>query len=127
MMRTTTILLCILVAGAAAGRYRAETAVREAHDDLHRIKIEQVEEAKAGKMLRAEVAYLENPERLAKIARAKTDLRPTERGQSLSKAEFAVAMGIETPNLSPMRSQPSEVIANAIAMAQLGGQSSDVE
>lgn len=122
MIRITTILLCFLVAVSAAGRYQAETAVREARGELRQVKAEQTEELRAIKMLRAEVAFLENPDRLAKIAAAKTDLRPTTNEQSLSTREFAVAMGVNATSHQSDVLQPSEFIANAIAMAQLGTQ-----
>jgi len=120
MIRITTIFLCMLLAAAAAGRYRAEVSVKEARSELKRLEISKWEELRSIQMLRAEVAYLENPDRLSKIAEAKTELRPSSREQLLTARQFVVIMngaegetGVET---TPV---PADVITNAIAMAQL--------
>ena len=77
MIRISTIFLCLLLAAAAAGRYQAEVAVREARSELRNLEEQKAKELRAIQMLRAEVAYLESPDRLAKIARSETELRPT--------------------------------------------------
>ncbi len=120
MIRITTIFLCLLLAAAAAGRYRAEVSVRETRMELEKLETSKLEEIRSIQMLRAEVAYLENPERLAKIAKAKTDLRPSERAQTLTAQEFAAAFGDETalPDEKPAVPQ-NDVILHALAMAQL--------
>ena len=119
MIRITTIFLCILLGASAAGRYRAEHSVREARTELDQLEIVKHEELRSIQMLRAEVAYLENPERLAKLAVAKTDLRPSNREQIFDEREFAIAMGLEAEDTPPDYSAPSQTIANAIAMAQV--------
>lgn len=120
MIRITTIFLCILLAAAAAGRYRAEVSVRETRQELKRIEAEKAEELRSIQMLRAEVAYLENPERLAKIAAAKTDLRPSAQGQTLTAQQFAAAFDRgELLSDEEITAPKSDVILNAIAMAQL--------
>ena len=121
MIRITTIFLCLLLAAAAAGRYRAEVSVREARKELQRLEAGKLEEARAIKLLRAEVAYLENPTRLEKIASNKTALRPSEQSQIQSSRDFALAFGaIEEPAEGDAPVQ-NDVISNAIAMAQLAG------
>lgn len=120
MIRITTIFLCILLAAAAAGRYRAEVSVRETRQELQRIEAEKAEELRSIQMLRAEVAYLENPERLAKIAAAKTDLRPSAQGQTFTAQQFAAAFDRgELLSDEEITAPKSDVILNAIAMAQL--------
>jgi hypothetical protein len=84
--------------------------------ELEKIEIGKSEELRVIQTLRAEIAYLENPARLADIAQSKTDLRPSTPRQILSAREFAAVYGDEpeTPeNLAP----PSNVIFNAMAMA----------
>lgn len=122
MFRITTIFLCVLFLAAVAGRYSAEESVRAAQEELERLEAEHIEEARQVQMLRAEIAYLEGPERLAKVARAATDLRPPEASEMLNARQFKSAMAgeviddaVDTPLLN------DSVIANAIAMAQLGG------
>jgi len=120
MIRITTIFLCLLLAAAAAGRYRAEVSVKETRSELKRLEISKVEEQRTIQILRADVAYLENPQRLSEIANTKTDLRPSERGQVLTAQEFAVLMnGEEFDEEVDPDFTPSDVITNAIAMAQI--------
>lgn len=117
MIRITTIFLCLLLAAAAAGRYRAEESVRRTRAEIEKLETSRLEELRAIQTLRAETAYLENPERLAKIAEERTDLRPSARDQMLSPRQFAAAVGNED---APQEDAPlpSGVIANAIAMAE---------
>ena len=122
MIRISTIFLCILLAAAAVGRYRAEAAVKEVRQELERLEIEEVEQRRAIQMLRAEIAYLENPERLARIAAAKTDLRPSQGVQTLDAGQFAAAFDAEGAPPEPDAQDPAgrDVILHALAMSQLG-------
>lgn len=117
MIRITTIFLCVLLAAAAFGRYRAEVSVRELRKDIERIETSQAEETRAVQMLRAEIAYLENPDRLAKIAGVKTDLRPSSSGQIVTAREFAAMMGDEEYIAEEAPAPEGDVIRNALAMA----------
>jgi cell division protein FtsL len=119
MFRITTIFLCILLAAAAVGRYRAEQSVQKTRMELERLETARLDEVQQIQLLRAEVAYLENPERLAKIARAKTDLRPSEPVQMVSVQQFSLAMTGEDGPQIDNGAAPSEIITNAIAMVQL--------
>ena len=118
MIRFSTIFLCLLLASAAAGRYKAEVSVRDARAEMTRLEREAAQETRAIQVLRAEVAYLENPDRLAKIARSKTDLRPTKQEQSLSARQFASLLG-EFDDEEEYFPADNDLITNAIAMAQL--------
>ena len=118
MIRITTIFLCLLLAAAAAGRYRAEVSVRETRMELRELETSKLEEQRSIQMLRAEVAYLESPERLAKIARAKTDLRPSDQDQTQSAREFAANFGAdETLSEEEPAAPESDVILHALAMS----------
>ena len=120
MIRITTIFLCVLLAAAAFGRYRAEVSVRELREDIEKIETSQVEELRAIQMLRAEIAYLENPDRLAKVAASKTDLRPSSGEQLVNAREFAELLGAEIETVEDVApAEPSDVILHALAMAQL--------
>lgn len=128
MIRITTIFLCLILAAAAAGRYQAEESVRKTQRQLDRLELERAEELRAIQMLRAEIAYLENPERLSKIADAKTDLRPSATKQILNAREFATAVGaVDDDGPSSDEPIPPAIIENAIAMAQLGGEDANQE
>ena len=120
MIRITTIFLCVLLAAAAFGRYKAEISVRELREDIQRIEVSKVEEQRAIQMLRAEIAYLENPDRLAKVAETKTELRPSTGEQLVKAHEFASLFGDESYIAAEEAPAPAgDVIRNALAMAQL--------
>ncbi|WP_428407996.1 cell division protein FtsL [Hyphococcus sp.] len=120
MIRITTIFLCVLLAAAAFGRYRAEVSVRELREDIENIETSQVEELRSIQMLRAEIAYLENPDRLAKVAASKTDLRPSDMDQLVNAREFAALIGGADYVAEEDAPAPDgDVIMNALAMAQL--------
>ncbi|HNR76516.1 MAG TPA: hypothetical protein PKM48_05270 [Parvularculaceae bacterium] len=92
-MRLTLILLCFILAAAAAGRYQAEAAVREQKAELKRLDREQERELTSIQLLRAEVAYLENPDRLAGIAENLTSLEPLSGAQLMTAEDFELAFG----------------------------------
>lgn len=93
MLRLTLLLLCLMLAAAAAGRYKAEAAVRETRNELRRLEKEKANELSKIQVLRAEVASLERPERLATIAKEVTDLAPLTGAQLLTAEEFQLAFG----------------------------------
>lgn len=94
MLRIATFLLCLLLAAASAGRYRAEVSVRETRKEIENLQKEQIEEQRRIQVLRAELAYLESPDRLAKIAEDQTDLEPLMGQQLLTSGEFLTAFGV---------------------------------
>ncbi len=93
MLRVTMLLLCLILAAAAAGRYKAEAAVRETRNELRQLDRAKTQELTKIQVLRAEVAYLESPERLAAIAAKMTDLEPLTGAQLLTAEDFKVAFG----------------------------------
>lgn len=119
MVRLTMIMLCFLLAAAAAGRYQAEVSVREAKREIEELDRAKTKELSEIQVLRAEIAYLESPERLAKIAERLTDLEPLSGSQLMTADEFIVAFGNDEE--APMRpAQPDgDVILHALAMADL--------
>lgn len=96
MVRLTMLLLCLLLAGAAAGRYQAEIAVRQSKKEIESLKAERASELRQIQTLRADIAYLESPGRLAALAAKLTDLKPLAADQLMSAADFHVAFR-ETP------------------------------
>ena len=91
MMRLTTLILCLILAAAAAGRYKAESAVRDARTELRQLERAKQTTISDIQLLRAEVAYLESPERLASIAERMTDLEPLSGAQLMTAEDFAIA------------------------------------
>lgn len=90
-MRFTTFLLCLILAAAAAGRYKAEIAVREAKNEARELERQKTEELSSIQVLRAEVAYLERPERLAEIAGMVTGLVPLSGAQLMTAEDLEIA------------------------------------
>ncbi|OFX00413.1 MAG: hypothetical protein A3E78_15970 [Alphaproteobacteria bacterium RIFCSPHIGHO2_12_FULL_63_12] len=101
MLKLSMLLLCLIVAAAAAGRYKADAAVREMRGELHKLDNAKAEELSKIQVLRAEVAYLESPENLAAIATTMTDLEPLTGAQLLTAEDFELAFGAGEP--SPLR------------------------
>lgn len=120
MVRLTMIMLCFLLAAAAAGRYQAEVSVREARREIEELDRAKAKELSQIQVLRAEVAYLENPDRLAKIAVRITDLEPLSGRQLLTADEFLIAIGEQGVITPPPVAMPKDdPILHAIAMAEL--------
>ncbi len=120
MVRLTMIMLCFLLAAAAAGRYQAEVSVREAKREIEELDRAKAKELSQIQVLRAEVAYLESPDRLAKIASRITDLEPLSGKQLLTADEFLIAMGEAGAVAPPPIAMPhDDPIKKAIAVAEL--------
>lgn len=121
MVRITMILLCFLLAAAAAGRYQAEVSVRDTRRDIEAMDRAIARELSEIQVLRAEIAFLESPERLARLAERATELKPASGAQLMTAEEFVVAFGGEDipppPATAPARPDP---ILHALAMADLG-------
>lgn len=120
MVRITMILLCFLLAAAAAGRYQAEVSVREVRREIENLDKARARELSQIQVLRAEIAYLESPDRLAKIASKVTDLEPLAGDQLMTADEFELAFGDkeETPaDTAPALEE--DVILQALAMADV--------
>lgn len=113
MMRFTTFLLCLILAAAAAGRYKAEIAVREAKNEARALERRKTEELSNIQILRAEVAYLERPERLAEIARSVTGLAPLSGAQLMTAEDlelaFAASRGAGQLSTAPLPPAPAKV------------------
>lgn len=116
MVRLTMLLLCLLLAAAAAGRYQAEIAVRESRKEIESLKAKRATELQQIQTLRAEIAYLENPERLAILASKLTDLKPVSASQLMSASEFRVAFSSEAD--IPLE-QAEEAPSGRMALAQI--------
>lgn len=92
-MRLSLLILCLVLFAAAAGRYRAEAALQLTERRIAELDARRAEEARAIQMLRAEIAVLESPERLARLADEHTDLAPLPSDRLLSADEFLIAFG----------------------------------
>ncbi len=113
MLRFTMLLLCLILAAAAAGRYKAEAAVREMRGELRQLDSARTNELSKIQALRAEVAYLESPERLSTIATKMTSLEPLTGAQLLTAEDFELAFGDGEmdPGASPSTTERAVEIA----------------
>ncbi len=102
MVRVTMIFLCLILAAAAAGRYQAEVRVRQAREALAEIEAAKAREEEQIRLLRAEIAYLEGPERLSLIAEKVTELKPLTGAQLMTAEDFSLAFG-ESAGGSPAK------------------------
>lgn len=117
MIRITLLLLGVILAAAAAGRYKAEAAVRETRKELQALERDKAEELRRLRTLRMEIAYLENPDRLARIVGRSNGLGPLASAQVFSAAEYRLAFGGTKPSTNAA-AVPKSV--EAIAIAELG-------
>ena len=117
MIRLTMILLCLMLAGAVAGRYQAEVRVKQLKEDIRALERVKSKELTEIQLLRAEIAYLESPERLAVIAERTTSLAPLTGRQLLSAEEFVAVLGNEDRTDRPAPPSDVDAILHAIAMA----------
>ncbi|MBI1394079.1 MAG: hypothetical protein GC152_15205 [Alphaproteobacteria bacterium] len=121
-MRLSLFVLCLVLFAAAAGRYRAEASLQATERRISALEHRRAEEARAIQMLRAEIAVLESPERLARLADAHTDLAPPASDRLLSADDFLLAFGkpadeVDTDDELPTRRAPVGAPATAIASA----------
>lgn len=121
MMRVTTFILCILLAAAAAGRYTAEEAVRETKREIERLDRAKSSAVDDIQLLRAEVAFLENPDRLAKIAGQVTDLSPLTGAQIMTAEDFRVAFNGKAPEATQSTRVIEAPAPAPIDLASAGG------
>ena len=95
MIRLSLMLLCLILAAAAAGRYRAEVAVRKTRQEISQLEAQKARANEDIALLRAEIAYLESPERLAQLATTMTALTPLTGAQFMTAREFVAAFSVE--------------------------------
>jgi hypothetical protein len=113
MMRLTTFLLCIILAAAAAGRYKAEVAVRDTKNEIRALDRQKTEELSSIQVLRTEVAFLERPERLAEIAGGVSSLAPLSGAQLMTAEDFEIAFAAATSRSGDAMSRPAAPMAVA--------------
>lgn len=120
MIRTTMLFLCVLLAAAAFGRYRAEVTVRDVRAQTEQLKREEAQLKNDVKLLRAEIAYLESPDRLRLVADLATDLEPAIGSQLLSANTFLVTISPQSASPNPFLVSPENEVDHAMAVIDLG-------
>ena len=84
MKRVTRLVWPLLFAGLVFGLYNLKAQVEEREKELARIQHAIEDEREAIQVLRAEWSYLNQPERLRRLAAAKLDLQPAQQRQMSS-------------------------------------------
>lgn len=122
MIRLSMFVFWLLLLAAVAGRYQAEVSVRDARAELKRLQQEKSEEIREIQILRAELAYLESPDRLAGLAERLTELEPLSGAQLLTADDFLLAFG-DAGNARAARldqRRDANPAAPSLAVADLG-------
>lgn len=87
------ILLMLVMILIAFGRYKAENHVQAIRIEIDDLEARKQTAAQDIMLMRAEIAYLESPARLASIAGSVTELKPLAGRQLITADEFLVAFG----------------------------------
>ncbi|MEZ5917743.1 MAG: hypothetical protein R3C40_09315 [Parvularculaceae bacterium] len=111
-------MLCLILAAAAAGRYKAEVAVRDVRSEIVQIDHKKAAEANKIQVLRAEIAYLESPERLAEIAERVTNLKPLSGAQLMTADDYLFAFRDVSDDVAVPAEDADQ--AKAVTVADLG-------
>jgi len=101
MKRLGSFLLVVLGFCLIAGLYLISARTQSAGKEVRRLERALDQERAAIAVLNAEIAHLESPQRLAKLAEAHLGLRPTEPEQILTLDDVIVRV--------PMRAVPAQV------------------
>lgn len=113
MMRFTTLILCLILAAAAAGRYKAETSVGDARSEIRALDRQKAEELSSIQVLRTEVAFLERPERLTGIADNVSTLAPLTGAQLMTAEDFEIAFAARLQQNQDAAIRPAAPVAIA--------------
>ena len=97
MKRVTRLLWPLLFAGLVIGLYNLKAQVEDQEKELARIQRAIEDEREAIQVLRAEGSYLNQPERLRRLAAAKLDLQPVAQRQMASFERFAQRLAEAAP------------------------------
>jgi len=120
MIRITMLFLCVLLAAAAFGRYRAEVAVQDVKAQTEKLQRKETQLRTDIKLLRAEIAYLESPDRLKLIADVATDLEPVAGDQLVTANSFLSIIVPGAVKDLPVSEPLIDEIEHAMALADLG-------
>lgn len=96
MMRRSRIVWLVVLAATLFGLYQMKSAVEAGEKDLMQVRRAVAEEKEAIQVLRAEWSYLNQPERLARLARGHSVLKPLNGAQLLPLERAGAKLGTET-------------------------------
>jgi len=103
--RMTAFLLFLVGVVLTVALYYVKTRAQSAKTEVRQLERQLTAENVAINVLRAEIAHLENPERLKRLAREQLGLMDTLATQNLSEADIAVEIPLraaEELNFEPI-------------------------
>lgn len=93
MIRAVNSIALIIAAVLAVALYRAKTEAHDARERVANLAVMVEEERRQAAVLRAEIAFLERPERLRVLAQRHLGLEPTDPAQEVVLEEVLLALG----------------------------------
>jgi len=95
--RMTAFLLFVIGVGLTVALYYVKTNAQSAKGELLRLERQIAEEETALRVLRAEIAYLENPVRLNELSESLLGLEPVKNGQVITQDDIAGQFPLREP------------------------------
>ena len=108
--RLTGFLLFVLGVGLTVGLYYVTMRARTARDDVQALERRIADERAAIRVLRAEIAYLESPARLERLAATQLALAPIHPDRIVGEAAI-FAIPLRGPLRAPLRGSPTPEVA----------------
>lgn len=118
-MKIVSVLLTGILVIAAAGRFNAEADVRAKRAILAETQAQVRGAEDAVARVRLDVEVLESASRLSALNNQHLSLRTVRAEQLVDKRAFAQMVGAEVPALERVVPANTDVIGNAIGMADL--------
>lgn len=97
MKRVTRLLWPLLFGGLVIGLYNLKAQVEDNEKELARVQRAIEDEREAIQVLRAEWSYLNQPDRLRRLAAAKLDLHPATQRQMASMERLGQRLAEAAP------------------------------
>ncbi len=122
MKRVTRLIWPLLFAGLVFGLYNLKAQVEEQEKELARIQRAIEDEREAIQVLRAEWSYLNQPERLRRLATPRLDLQPATQKQMASLERLAQRLAEAAPIETASRDafKRDGIMREAAALAEQG-------
>jgi len=96
--RMTAFLLFIIGVGLTVALYYVKTNAQSAKRELVRLERQITAEETAIRVLKAEIAYLENPARLQELSEAQFGLEPVSNDHVITKADIKTQFPLREPS-----------------------------
>ncbi len=123
MIRALNTIALVVAVVLAFALYKAKTEAHAARERLDALTVMVEEERRAAAVLRAEIAFLERPERLRALAARHLGLEPTDPDREVDMEQALLALGLPDPD-APSRAyvqglEPESAPQSAPASADL--------